>query len=87
MQQIEQGAEKPEDFMRDIQAFVKELTVNPQRTEHAETLFPPLREKIGSCPKCGAAVTEHPQGYLCETVSADLHSGKRAVSLPMRKRP
>ena len=66
LQQIEQGAEKHEDFMRDIQAFVKELTVNPQRVEHAETLFPPLREKIGSCPKCGAAVTEHPQGYLCE---------------------
>lgn len=66
LQQIEQGAEKPEDFMRDIQAFAKELTVNPQRAEHAETLFPPLREKIGSCPKCGAAVTEHPQGYLCE---------------------
>lgn len=66
LQQIEQGAEKPEDFMRDIQAFVKELMVNPQRAEHAETLFPPLREKIGSCPKCGAAVTEHPQGYLCE---------------------
>ena len=66
LQQIEQGVEKSEDFMRDIQAFVKELTVNPQRAEHAETLFPPLREKIGSCPKCGAAVTEHPQGYLCE---------------------
>lgn len=66
LQQIEQGAEKPEDFMRDIQAFVKELMVNPQRAGHAETLFPPLREKIGSCPKCGAAVTEHPQGYLCE---------------------
>ena len=66
LQQIEQGVEKPEDFMRDIQGFVKELTVNPQRVEHAETLFPPLREKIGSCPKCGAAVTEHPQGYLCE---------------------
>lgn len=66
LQQIEQGVEKSEDFMRDIQAFVKELTVNPQRVEHAETLFPPLREKIGSCPKCGAAVTEHPQGYLCE---------------------
>lgn len=66
LQQIEQGAEKPEDFMRDIQAFVKELMVNPQRAEHAETLFPPLREKIGSCPKCGAAITEHPQGYLCE---------------------
>lgn len=66
LQQIEQGAEKPEDFMRDIQAFVKELMVNPQRAGHAETLFPPLWEKIGSCPKCGAAVTEHPQGYLCE---------------------
>lgn len=66
LQQIEQGVEKSEDFMRDIQGFVKELTVNPQRVEHAETLFPPLREKIGSCPKCGAAVTEHPQGYLCE---------------------
>ena len=66
LQQIEQGAEKHEDFMRDIQAFVKELTVNPQRVEQAEPLSPPLREKIGSCPKCGAAVTEHPQGYLCE---------------------
>ena len=66
LQQIEQGAEKPEDFMRDIQAFVKELMVNPQRAGHAETLFPPLREKIGSCPKGGAAITEHRQGYLCE---------------------
>ena len=51
LQQIEQGVEKSEDFMRDIQAFVKELTVNPQRVEHAETLPQMRRGSYGASPR------------------------------------
>ena len=63
---IEQGQETPEDFMRDICRFVQEMTRDTQRAENAEQLFPPLREALGTCPKCGAAITERAKGYMCE---------------------
>lgn len=63
---IEQGQEKSEDFMRDIRQFVQEMTRDTQRAENAEQLFPPLREALGACPKCGAAITERAKGYMCE---------------------
>ena len=52
--------------MRDIRQFVDELVHNTQRAENAEQLFPPLREALGACPKCGAAITERAKGYMCE---------------------
>ena len=52
--------------MRDIRQMVIDLTRDTRRAEDADQLFPPLRERIGSCPKCGAAITERPQGFKCE---------------------
>ena len=63
---IEHGDESSERFLSDIGKMLKDLTVNIHRAENAETLFPPLREVIGKCPKCGAAVTERELGYMCE---------------------
>ena len=63
---IEQGQEKAEDFMRDIRQFVDELAHDTKRAKNAEQLFPPLREALGACPKCGAAITERAKGYMCE---------------------
>lgn len=64
LKRIEQGLEQPEDFMRDIRQMVIDLTRDTRRAEDADQLFPPLRERIGSCPKCGAAITNVPRA-LC----------------------
>lgn len=66
LKRIERGEERPEDFMRDIQTFVQELTRDTTRVANAESLFTPLRQKICACPLCGAAVTDRPKGFMCE---------------------
>ena len=66
LKRIEHGEEDPAQFMRDIENMVTQLTKTVHRAENAEQLFPPLREKLGACPKCGAAVTEREQGFMCE---------------------
>ena len=66
LKQIEHGEEKPEAFLHDIEQMMADLTKNVHRAENAEELFPPLRPKIGVCPKCGAAITEREQGFMCE---------------------
>ena len=52
--------------MNDIRAYVRELTRDTSRTENANDLFPPLRQKICACPKCGAPVTDRQKGFMCE---------------------
>ncbi len=66
LKRIEKGEEKPEDFMNDICDYVQELTRDTGRAKNADMLFPPMRQKICSCPKCGAAITDHPKGFMCE---------------------
>lgn len=63
---IEKGEEKASDFMRDIEAYVRELTQDNTRADKADSLFMPMRQKICACPKCGAAITDRPKGFMCE---------------------
>ena len=63
---IEKGKEQPESFMNDIRTYVQELTKDTTRADNADLLFTSLRQKICSCPKCGAAITDRPKGFMCE---------------------
>lgn len=87
LKKIEMGEEKPEDFMRDIRQFVADLTRDTQRAENAEQLFPPLREKLGICPKCGAAVTERSQGFMCENRTCGFALWKSSGILANAEKP
>ena len=66
LKRIEKGEEKPEAFMEDVRAFVRDLTKDTTRAENADQLFQPMRQVICKCPKCGAAVTDRPKGFMCE---------------------
>ena len=66
LKRIEKGEERPEDFMKDICSFVRELMKNTTRAKNADAFFVPLRQKICACPKCGAAITDRPKGFMCE---------------------
>ena len=66
LKQIEKGEETPEAFMSDIHAFVRGLLENTTRNENADRCFQLKRQKICSCPKCGAAVTDRQKGFMCE---------------------
>ena len=66
LKRIEKGEEQPEGFMNDIRVYVQELTKDTTRAENAVSLFTPLRQKICNCPKCGAAITDRPKGFMCE---------------------
>ena len=66
LKRIEKGEEKPEDFMNDIRAYVRELIQDTTRVKNADMLFPTMRQKICSCPKCGAAITDRQKGFMCE---------------------
>lgn len=87
LKKMERGQEKPEDFMRDIQAFVKELIADTHRAKNAEQLFPPIREKLGACPKCGAAVTERAKGFLCENRTCNFAIWKNSGILSSAEKP
>jgi DNA topoisomerase-3 len=66
LKRIEKGEEKPEAFMEDVRAFVRDLTKDTTRAENADALFAPMRQKICACPRCGAAITDHAKGFMCE---------------------
>ncbi len=66
LSQVECGELEPAEFMRDITGLVSELIATYQRVPGAETLFPSGKESVGSCPRCGAAVTESKKGFFCE---------------------
>ncbi|MBQ9306361.1 MAG: DNA topoisomerase 3, partial [Clostridia bacterium] len=53
LKRIEKGEEKPEAFMEDVRAFVREMTQDTSRAENADQLFQPMRQVICKCPKCG----------------------------------
>ena len=66
LKRIEHGEEQAAQFMDDIGAYVLELIKDTSRAKNAEELFPPMRQKICSCPRCGAAITDRPKGFMCE---------------------
>ena len=63
---MERGELSPEDFMAGITALVSDLVKNYQPVSGAEVLFPSEQERIGTCPRCGGAVTESGKGFFCE---------------------
>ena len=87
LKRIEHGKEAPEDFMRDIRQLVTELTRDTHRAENAEQLFPPLREKLGTCPLCGAAITERAQGFMCENRACTFALWKQGGILKDAEKP
>lgn len=87
LKRIEQGKEAPEDFMRDIRQLVIDLTRDTHRAENAEQLFPPLREKLGTCPLCGAAITERAQGFMCENRACTFALWKQGGILKDAEKP
>lgn len=87
LKRIEQGKEAPEDFMRDIRQMVTDLTRDTKRAENAEQLFPPLREKLGTCPLCGAAITERAQGFMCENRACTFALWKQGGILKDAEKP
>ena len=64
--EVERGTLAPEDFMDSIAALVRDLVRDYQPVSGWEVLFPPDRETVGPCPRCGGAVTESKKGFFCE---------------------
>ncbi len=58
LQSVEQGSLKPEAFMAEIAAFARTLVAAPEPTE-LDT------QRLGACPRCGAAVIEGKRGFGC----------------------
>ena len=87
LKRIEKGVEQPIDFMRDIREYVKTLSQETTRADNAESLFPPLRQKICACPKCGAAVTDRVKGFMCENRTCDFALWKNSGILKNAETP
>lgn len=66
LKEIEGGALDPGDFLDGIAAMLRELVQTYKAVEGAEVLFPSDRERVGTCPRCGGAVTESKKGFFCE---------------------
>ena len=66
LKEIEGGTLDPGDFLDGIAAMLRELVQTYKAVEGAEVLFPSDRERIGTCPRCGGAVTENKKGFFCE---------------------
>ena len=66
LKEIERGELAPEDFMEGITALLRELIQTYKAVPGTEALFPPDREIIGKCPRCGKNVTESKKGFFCE---------------------
>ena len=66
LKEVERGTLAPEDFMAEISAMLRELVGTVRPVEGGDVLFPPEREAVGRCPRCGKAVTERKQGFFCE---------------------
>lgn len=63
---IENGEERPEQFMTDIALMLEDLIAKYTPLQGAEVLFPSGREIVGKCPRCGADVAEGKKGFFCE---------------------
>ena len=69
LSEVERGTLAPEDFMDGIASLVTELVETYQPVSGWEVLFPSDKERVGTCPRCGGAVTESKKGFFCESPS------------------
>ena len=69
LQLIEKGEYSPDDFMNEINEFVKSLvdTYSKEDNINKDLSFRAERKVIGKCPKCGKNVVEYPKSYGCES--------------------
>ena len=67
LKRIEHGQEEAAGFMDDIVRMVTELVQSAQPVPDAQKLFPSDRPSVGTCPCCGATVTETAKGFFCES--------------------
>ena len=67
LKRIEHGQEEAAGFMDDIVRMVTELVQSAQPVPDAQKLFPSDRPSVGTCPCCGAIVTETAKGFFCES--------------------
>ncbi len=67
LKRIEHGQEEAAGFMDDIVRMVTELVQSAQPVPDAQKFFPSDRPSVGTCPCCGAAVTETAKGFFCES--------------------
>lgn len=67
LKQIEQGELDADDFLKEITEMTSALVKTYEVVKGADTLFP--RESkgdvVGTCPRCGGAVTENKKGFCC----------------------
>ena len=81
LKRIEHGQEEAAGFMDDIVQMVTELVQSAQPVPDAQKLFPSDRPSVGTCPCCGATVTETAKGFSAKAVSVDLESGRTTAFL------
>ena len=67
--EVERGTLAPENFMAGIASLVSDLVRDYEPVSGAAVLFPPGKESVGPCPRCGGAVTESKKGFFCENPS------------------
>lgn len=67
LKKIEHGQEDAAVFMDDIAQMVTELVQSAQPVPDAQKPFLSDRPSVGTCPCCGAAVTETAKGFFCES--------------------
>ena len=64
LQAIEKGSERAEDFMTDIENYVRQ-TVSEYSQAAGNTALNQNRIPVGLCPKCGKKVLHGKYGYYC----------------------
>ena len=64
--QIQKGELSPDAFLDGIVTMLQELIHGYKSIPGTETLFLSGKEVVGSCPRCGNAVTEAKKGFFCE---------------------
>ena len=66
---IELDEISPDEFLSEIKGMVKTLVGTYEMAKGSDALFPKqnIGKVIGTCPRCGADVTENKKGYACST--------------------
>ncbi|MGL5254030.1 MAG: DNA topoisomerase 3 [Brevinema sp.] len=59
----------PDEFLSEIKCMVKTLVGTYEMAKGSDALFPRdnIGKVIGTCPRCGADVTENKKGYACSS--------------------
>lgn len=66
LQAVEKGREAADDFMNDIEEYVRR-TVSEYSSKAENAALNSNRAAVAVCPKCGKSVVEFPKSYSCES--------------------